>query len=64
MGYANPFFAMGAQHFANAARDVGVDGIIVPDLPPEAELLAWAFDLEQATLARWAPELEPGTGRF
>jgi tryptophan synthase alpha chain len=35
MGYANPFYAMGEEHFASAAAQVGVDGIIVVDLPPE-----------------------------
>jgi tryptophan synthase alpha chain len=35
MGYANPFFAMGPESFAGAASEVGVDGVIVPDLPPE-----------------------------
>jgi len=35
MGYANPFYAMGAHGFAEAAAQVGVDGVIVPDLPPE-----------------------------
>jgi tryptophan synthase alpha chain len=35
MGYANPLHAMGPQHFAEAAAAVGVDGIIIPDLPPE-----------------------------
>jgi tryptophan synthase alpha chain len=35
MGYANPFYAMGAEGFAGAAAEVGIDGIIVPDLPPE-----------------------------
>ena len=35
MGYANPFFAMGGEHFAGTAAEVGVDGVIVPDLPPE-----------------------------
>jgi len=35
MGYANPLYAMGEQAFAAAAAEVGVDGIIVPDLPPE-----------------------------
>jgi tryptophan synthase alpha chain len=35
MGYANPIHAMGAVQFAEAAAAVGVDGIIVPDLPPE-----------------------------
>ncbi len=35
MGYANPFFAVGAERFAAMASEAGVDGIIVPDLPPE-----------------------------
>jgi tryptophan synthase alpha chain len=35
MGYANPFFHMGEKQFAAAAAEVGVDGVIVPDLPPE-----------------------------
>ena len=35
MGYANPFFTMGERGFAEAAAEVGVDGVIVPDLPPE-----------------------------
>ena len=35
MGYANPIHAMGAEAFARAASLVGVDGIIIPDLPPE-----------------------------
>lgn len=35
MGYANPVHAMGAEAFAKAASQVGVDGIIIPDLTPE-----------------------------
>jgi tryptophan synthase alpha chain len=35
MGYANPIHAMGPVGFAETAAAVGVDGIIVPDLPPE-----------------------------
>jgi tryptophan synthase alpha chain len=35
MGYANPIHAMGPVPFAAAAAAVGVDGIIIPDLPPE-----------------------------
>jgi tryptophan synthase alpha chain len=35
MGYANPLHAMGAVPFAQAAVEVGVDGIIIPDLTPE-----------------------------
>lgn len=35
MGYANPLHAMGEEAFAVAAAAAGVDGIIIPDLPPE-----------------------------
>jgi len=35
MGYANPFYAMGAETFAAGAAEAGVDGVICPDLPPE-----------------------------
>jgi tryptophan synthase alpha chain len=35
MGYANPIEAMGVQPFVDAARDAGVDGVIVVDYPPE-----------------------------
>ncbi len=35
MGYANPIEAMGVETFATAARDAGVDGVLVVDYPPE-----------------------------
>jgi tryptophan synthase alpha chain len=35
MSYVNPILRMGAREFATRAGDAGVDGIIVPDLPPE-----------------------------
>lgn len=35
MGYYNPIFAMGDEAFAERAAAAGVDGVIVPDLPPE-----------------------------
>jgi tryptophan synthase alpha chain len=35
MGYANPIEAMGAAKFAAAAKQAGVDGVIVVDYPPE-----------------------------
>lgn len=35
MGYANPFYVIGEERFARDAASVGVDGVIVPDLPPE-----------------------------
>jgi tryptophan synthase alpha chain len=35
MGYANPIERMGADAFAQAAKDAGVDGVLVVDYPPE-----------------------------
>jgi tryptophan synthase alpha chain len=35
MGYYNPILQMGIEPFARRAREAGVDGAIVPDLPPE-----------------------------
>jgi tryptophan synthase alpha chain len=35
MGYANPIEAMGQVKFVDAARSVGVDGVLVVDYPPE-----------------------------
>jgi tryptophan synthase alpha chain len=35
MGYYNPIFQMGLDSFARCAADAGIDGVIVPDLPPE-----------------------------
>ncbi|MGF6753161.1 tryptophan synthase subunit alpha [Paraburkholderia sp. GAS42] len=35
MGYANPIERMGADAFATAAKDAGVDGVLVVDYPPE-----------------------------
>ena len=35
MGYANPIERMGAEAFARAAQEAGVDGVLVVDYPPE-----------------------------
>ena len=35
MGYLNPFLNYGMEKFAEEASDAGMDGIIIPDLPPE-----------------------------
>ena len=35
MGYINPMMAYGLEKFVEDAVDAGVDGLIVPDLPPE-----------------------------
>ena len=33
MGYVNPIVQYGVEHFCKKAADLGIDGIIVPDLP-------------------------------
>ncbi len=35
MGYLNPIENMGAESFAQAARQAGVDGVLTVDMPPE-----------------------------
>ena len=61
MTYVNPVYRLGFDVFARAARDAGVSGAIVPDLPVD-ELDGWgdacrAAGLDTVLLAA------PGTGR-
>ncbi len=37
MGYYNPIYSKGVDAFLSAAKDAGVDGLIVVDLPPEED---------------------------
>jgi tryptophan synthase alpha chain len=37
MGYYNPIYVYGVDHFLKAAISAGVDGLIVVDLPPEED---------------------------
>ena len=37
MGYYNPIYSYGVDRFLAAAKDAGVDGLIVVDLPPEED---------------------------
>src|SRR3546814_4731033 len=37
MGYYNPIYIYGVPDFLRDARDAGVDGLIVVDLPPEED---------------------------
>ena len=42
MTYANPVSRMGASAFARCAREAGVDGVILSDVPPEELPETWA----------------------
>ncbi len=37
MGYYNPIYIFGVDRFLSSAREAGVDGLIVVDLPPEED---------------------------
>ncbi len=37
MGYYNPIYSRGVERFLNDAVEVGIDGLIVVDLPPEED---------------------------
>lgn len=45
MGYYNPIFSFGQARFVSAAKSAGLDGIIIPDLPPEED--KWLADLSR-----------------
>ncbi len=61
MSYYNPLFCMGEAAFCKAAQDAGVDGLIVPDLPPEqaAPLIKIAPEHNLATIFLVAPTSPP-----
>jgi tryptophan synthase alpha chain len=50
MGYYNPFLQYGLRGFCRDAAGVGVDGLIVPDLPPD-EAGAFKSEAESAGLS-------------
>ncbi|WP_281992635.1 tryptophan synthase subunit alpha [Sulfitobacter geojensis] len=37
MGYYNPIYSMGVETFLKAAKEAGIDGLIIVDLPPEED---------------------------
>ena len=61
MSYYNPIFRMGEETFCKAAHEVGIDGLIVPDLPPEQaeSLLEIAPRYNLATIFLAAPTSPP-----
>lgn len=61
MGYYNPFFCYGLERFCEDAQSAGVDGVIIPDLPPEdaEEFLIPARKYGLATIFLVAPTSPP-----
>lgn len=61
MSYYNPIYKYGVAAFVKDAVAAGVDGVIVPDLPPEegTELIAQAKKHGLATIFLLAPTSDP-----
>lgn len=61
MTYYNPVFHYGEEKFVGRAKACGVDGLIIPDLPPEeaGTLLRWARQKEMAAIFFVAPTTTP-----
>ena len=60
MGYLNPVEIRGAEGFAAAAAEAGVDGVLLVDLPPEeADELRVAFTARQLALVLLASPTTP-----
>lgn len=61
MTYVNPVVRHGADRFAREAKDAGVDGVILVDLPPEEDPDLWgAMDAAGLdTIALVAPTTDP-----
>ncbi len=60
MGYYNPILAYGLKRFCKAARQSGVCGLIIPDLPPEEAIPLREAAMEQGlTLIFLIPPTAP-----
>lgn len=61
MTYLNPILAYGSQAFCRAAKQAGIDGLIVPDLPPAeaAELRGHARESDLGLVFFVAPTSSP-----
>ncbi|MEX2117263.1 MAG: tryptophan synthase subunit alpha [Bacteroidota bacterium] len=57
MGYVNPILRFGIKEFTHEAKEAGVDGLLVPDLPPEeaGELMRWSRENELSNIFMMAP---------
>jgi tryptophan synthase alpha chain len=60
MGYINPLIKYGIKKFINDCKLAGIDGLIIPDLPPEEvdELMQLANDAKICIILLVAPNTE------
>jgi len=62
MSYYNPIFCLGDKKFADKAVEAGVDGMIIPDLPPEEakEFISYADKSGLVNICFLAPTSSEG----
>lgn len=60
MSYLNPIFAFGIDAFLDEMVETGLDGLIIPDCPPEEERLGLPAKAAARGLA-FVPLIAPGT---
>lgn len=61
MGYYNPIFKYGVESFVKDAVEVGIDGVVVADLPPEEadDMITSARKYDLSTIFLIAPTSSP-----
>jgi tryptophan synthase alpha chain len=61
MGYYNPIYCRGFERFLVDAKDGGIDGLVIPDLPPEeaSTFLECAIDKQMSSVFLVAPTSSP-----
>lgn len=66
MGYYNPILSFGHKEFVEEAASAGIDGIIVPDLPPEeaGDLIALSKKRNLKTVFFLSPTSSPERIKF
>lgn len=66
MTYYNPVFCFGEEKFVKSAKKAGVDGVIIPDLPPDeaSSLISFAKKEEFATIFFISPTTTSKRARF
>jgi tryptophan synthase alpha chain len=66
MTYYNPIFCFGDERFLRTAARAGVDGVIIPDLPPEEgkDFIARARRYHIDVICFIAPTTPPGRIRY
>lgn len=50
MGYFNPIMQFGVENFCNKCKEIGIDGLIIPDLPLEEYLSEYQTVFEKYNL--------------